>query len=181
MNDNLTMTEIRNYLIDLLINEITKINFNSPKIKNYFIKNSIEDNFKRTWGVFDKVYWKDIIKYSICSSACKDYKLGKLFKQSPNGIYDFIVGGYSFDSLRFDEESYRPYASEHGIMVLNIHNLDIYCYYKIDMGGCPTCGLGIQYSHPYYLVLYMSFSIDGLVQYCMSEFERNEIKLFFGI
>ena len=180
LNNNLTMTESQKNLINSLIYEIKNINFKTSEIKNNFIEDSVEYTFKKFWGVFDKVSWKDIIKYSICSTDCKYYKLGKLFKQSPNGIYDFIVSGYSFGPINNSDNYYGSTGSEHGIMILNVHDIDIYCYYKIDMGGCPTCGYDIVYSEPEYVELYMSFTIDGLVEYCISEFHRNQIKLFLS-
>ena len=170
MNKNKTTT------VDFLINTIKQLDFKDVKIKTIFFERQIEYYFKQCWGVFDNDYvcWKDIIKYSLGSEYYKAYQLGKLFKSSPNGIYDFIDSGVSFYGLPYSENIYYlTEQSQHGIIVLNIASETIYCYYKINMGGCDTCGLGMIYGKPDEATLYMSEDIESIVKYCMSEVERE--------
>ena len=124
--------------------------------------------------MFNNVCWKDIIKYSLGSEYYNSYQLGKLFKLSNNGIYDFIVSGVSFDGLPYSEDiSYLIRESQHGIIILKIANEIIFCYYKINMGGCGSCGLGMKYGKPNEVSLYMSEDIESIVKYCMSVVERE--------
>jgi hypothetical protein len=59
-------------------------------------------------------------------------------------------------------------------MILNVENVEIMCYYKIDPGGCPTCGYDTEIGNPTLVELYMSNNIDDLVNYCMSTSEVND-------
>ena len=164
--------------IDFLINTIKQLDFKDVKIKTKFFKKHIEYNFKNRWGVFNNVCWKNIIKYSLGSEYYKFYQLGKLFK-SKNGIYDFIDSGISFSGLPYSKNYYYvTQESEYGIMILNIKNETIYCYYKINMGGCPSCGLDMNYGNPDELCLYISEDIESIVKYCMSEVERECVKVY---
>ena len=168
--------------VDFLINTIKQIDFNDVKIKTDFFEKHIEYYFKERWGVFDNVCWKDIIKYSLGSEYYNSYQLGKLFKSSRNSIYNFIVSGVSFYGLPYGKNIYYvTQESEHGIMILKIENEIVFCYYKINMGGCDTCGLGMEYGKPIEVSLYMSEDIESIVKYCMSEVERECAKVYIEI
>jgi hypothetical protein len=119
------------------------------------------------------VIWKDIIKYSIHSTSLQDLKLEKLFNESTNGMYDYIISGQTYGEL--DDGYYSKTESECGIMLLSVNELRIYCYYKIDMGGCPTCGFGMEEGNPTDISLYMAETIEDLITYCMSEYDRERI------
>ena len=49
------------------------------------------------------------------------------------------------------------------------------------MGGCDTCGLGMEYGKPIEVFLYMSEDIESIVKYCMSEVERECAKVYIEI
>jgi hypothetical protein len=59
-------------------------------------------------------------------------------------------------------------------MILNVENVEIMCYYKIDPGGCQTCGYDIEIGNPTDVELYISNNIDDLVKYCMSINDVND-------
>lgn len=156
--------------INKLVYFMNNINFDEFKIKNDFIENHVKREFQSNWGVFNNVCWKDIIKYSLGSEFYQYYNIGKLFKA--NGIYDFIVSGISFNKL--NDTNYMDLAeSEHGILLFDIKQEIIYGYYKINMGGCPTCGLNMVYGYPYEVSLYISQDIEGIIKYCMTDAERT--------
>lgn len=158
--------------IERLIKELKKIDFEEKPLKEHFFGQTIKWIFKEL-SIFENVIWKDIIKYSL-NSELKDLKLGQTFKDSPNGMYDYIMSGYSFGQL--NNGDYNVVNSDYGIMVLKIHDNNIYCYYKIDAGGCPTCGYYYDNEEPITdKSLYMSETIEDIVKYCMSDFERKNI------
>ena len=102
--------------LDYLINKLKRINFKDETIKTEFFEKNIDYKFKTSWGVFDNVCWKDIIKYSLGSEYYQHYQLGKLFKSSTNGIYDFIDGGFSFYELPYREDiNYLKSETGYGI------------------------------------------------------------------
>ena len=158
--------------IENTIQKLKKINFDSQSIKTYFLEHSVK-KFKEDWSVFKNVIWKDIIKYSIHSNSLQSLKLGKLFKESTNGIYDYIISGQNYGELV--DGHYSKAESECGIMLLIVNELRIYCYYKIDMGGCPTCGFGMEEGNPTDITLYMAETIEDLITYCMSDYDRERI------
>lgn len=166
-------------IITELVNKIENENFEDKKIKDVFLKEIVETTFKKKWNIFNNVYWRDILKYSLNSPSCKSLKLGQLFKNSPNGIYDFIVSGISFGGIPYNNSPYYGARnSQQGIMLLNVNNIRIYCYYKFNMGGCPTCGMD-PYKEPVELYIYVAENIDGIVNYCMSEKDRLSAFVYF--
>lgn len=124
---------------------------------HYFMHKCKED-----WHVFDNICWKDTLKYALGSEHYRRLNIGKTFKQ--RGIYTFIVGGLSFDVTE---------TTDDGIMLLNVDGEKIYCYYDIDMGGCPSCGLGMEIGKPQEVSLYLSEDINGLIMYCMKDTKRE--------
>ena len=154
-----------------LINNLKSIDFTSEFIKKEF---EITINDWKSYNLFKNTFWRSILSYSFHDNFVKYLKLGKTFKNSENGIYDFIISGYSFGNYDDDGLSFDP---EHGIMYLNINKHEIFCYYKTSKGGCPTCGF-ISDSDDDNIndtILYMSNNIEDLVNNCMTEREINEI------
>jgi hypothetical protein len=43
------------------------------------------------------------------------------------------------------------------------------------MGGCPTCGFGMEEGNPNDISLYMAETIEDLITYCMSDYDRQRI------
>ncbi len=158
--DTCSKTEI----IDFIVKHTNKLDFNQK-----------DDNWLRKWNVFNNIKWKNCIKFSLIDSTnCKDIKYGKLFNESHDGIYDFATGIIPFGNLSYNINSINV-CSQHGIIVLNIDYLKIYCYYWVNMGGCPSCGMDSIIGKPYDVKLYMCESIEGIISYCMSEFDRVEL------
>jgi len=166
--------------MDKLIQKLKCIRFDDKKVKDTFL-DFMHNNVKDCWDPFRDVVWKDIIYYSIHFPKNKDLKLGKWFKESQNGIYDFITSGFSFGRLEFYETYSYIFNSNHGIMLLKIHDEQLFCYYKINMGGCHTCdydtgtSMGFDKGYPVHVSLYISTSMDDLVKYCMTKYERKLI------
>lgn len=154
-----------------LIKRLNSINFNDKLYQNAF--SNIVETMRDVWKIFnnDNTTWKDIIHYPIQSSL-RNIKLGKTFNEAKNSIFDFIVGGINFGSITYEKSDYDIRESANGVMILNINNQIIYCYYKINMGGCPTCGLDWQNDTPD-IELYMASNIEETVNYCMSSHERS--------
>ena len=151
-------------IINFIIKNVQKLDFTQK-----------DDSWLREWNVFDNINWKKNIRFSLTDSKlCKNIKYGKLFKSSPNGIYDYTTGIVPLGAALYAKNSHIV-VSEHGIIVLNINSLQIYCYYWVDMGGCPTCGMDSGDNGPYEIKLYMCESINGLVTYCISKFERIDL------
>ena len=128
------------------------------------------------YSIFHQVKWKDVIRYTLTNSdKLRDLKLGKLFSESPNSIYDFITSGLDFGKLHN-----RTYTARHGLLQLKVNEEVIYCYYQYDLEGCPSCGLDTKYGNPTELTLYMGATIDTLVDQCMTEREQQRALQRFG-
>ena len=154
----------------ILANKLQDIDFN--KNKDEFINYTIK-KWKHN-KIFTDVVWKDIIKYSFHDNITRTLKLGQKFKDSNDGIYDFIISGYCFgDFINDDGETYG-YESIHGLMLLKVDNFDLYCYYKTSPGGCPTCGFKLDDERDkQFMELNITYDIDNIVVSCMSEREVN--------
>ncbi len=160
-------------LIKVLKNELAydKIVYNPESNQDQF---TIIDYFE-AYSVFNVVNWKDVIKYTLTDSKqIKAMKLGKIFKESPNSIYDFIKADIDFGQLN------PTYTSRHGIMILHVNQTKIYCYYKVDCDGCATCGMDSNYENPSELVLYMGLNVEDLVNQCMSLREQSKARKYLG-
>lgn len=120
-------------------------------------------------GIFVNVVYKDIIHFSIKSFQLREYKFGKMFKESPNGIIDFIECGVVFENKNAEYNV----AEGFGIFKIDTSLGEFYCYYNFNTGGCPSCGFGSEYGKPKHVVLYISESIEDLVMNCMSKYDRE--------
>ena len=138
---------------------------------------TVEYFFKR-YKVFNKVCWKDVIQYSIYSRYYEHYKLGKLFKESINGIYDFIHSGFSFGGLLCSSDVYLTKGTEHGILLLKINGEIIHIYYKIETGACPTCGMSEGIYYPPAVQLFIADSIEDIVSNCMTLRNRKTVNYY---
>lgn len=153
----------------VLANKIKEIEFND------FVK-SFEDRVIYFWKA-DKQFhantvWTHIIKYSFHDNITRTLKLGKKFKNSQNGLYDFIVSGYSFGDYKCEDGECYGYRSLHGIMTLKVDDFDLYCYYKSSPGGCPSCGMKMDDDRDIsFTELYMTYDIDNIVLGCMSDWD----------
>lgn len=162
-----------------IINSLKLINFDEEQIKNEF-KEHIDSVWKERWLLFDNVIWRYVIEYCLINSEhCKTIKLGKLFKNSNNGIYDYIKSGISLGQIRINDDILRQ-DSDQGLIVLDINSKEIFCYYKIDMGGCPTCGYDFVEGVPDLLELYFCDNKYDLIEYCITEYDRVAIYHYLG-
>lgn len=143
-------------------------------VKQHMIKNSSSMKYMinkmKDYGIFVNVVYKDIIHFSIKSFLLREYKFGKIFKESPNGIIDFIEHGVVFKNKN---AQYYNDAEGFGIFNINTSLGEFYCYYNFNTGGCPSCGFGSEYGKPEHVVLYISESIEDLVINCMSKYDRE--------
>lgn len=126
----------------------------------------------KEWGVFDHLLFRDVLRYTLPADYLRHYKLGRQFKASPNGIYDFVAGGVSFGPIDGSDES------DHGVMILQTDVFRLYAYYVIDMGGCPTCGFGMVPGHPHHVSLCLAESAEDLVRHAMTSRERSDLALW---
>lgn len=149
-----------NYHDKFRLNDVTR------KMYNYF----------KEYDVFKNIKWNEVIKYSLNANNIRSMKLGKIFKSSENSIYKYIVSGLCAND--YNDYYHQTYCAQHGIMLLNVNKTFIYCYFKVDPGGCPTCGLDIEIGNPEEVILYMSNTIDELVIQCMSNSERERMLTF---
>jgi hypothetical protein len=147
---------------DLLIKLIKSKTENNNSVRNV---NHIIYELK-SLKAFENVFWREIIKYSIRSRFYEHYKLGQRFKNSLNGIYDFIINGISFGCLRrqntTDEDYYDIAETSFGILYLQVDMTIIHCYYKINL----SC-------NPAFIELSIEETLDDIVNYGMSPFDMH--------
>lgn len=156
-----------------LIKKLKQIYFNEKEIKREFC-DVVLNTFKQ-WDCFKNVQWKYVLNYSIDGDYYKGYRLGKVFKNSPNGIFDYIFSGISFGELSYGMNDGYIQESDHGIMVLKAFNECMYIYYEINMGGCPCCGMFMETGNPQSIELHVTGSIENIVKHCMNELTVKDV------
>ena len=166
---NIPMIQINDKIINFLNNQ----DFDDEYFTYEFIETT-KKTWKNTWYIFNNdSNWKNIIKSCLLNLSIKELSI--IFKNSPNSIYDFIVGGCSFGSVYIGYSSSFNH-SDTGVMLLQIENNLIYCYYKIVMNKGSIFMKDNDERRPYELTLCLADNINDLVEHCIPD--DDKIKLF---
>ena len=161
VSNNLTINKLDKN-IDIkraLLEKINILNFSSDIEERFF------SHIKRDWerfGIIKYVIYKQHLHYPPLSHL-SNLQFGRIFKQSKNGIIDFIKSGIYFhpsDSA----------AELRGLLILNVMNNTYFCYYSFDTGACPTCGMWEENDEsPTQTDFYIADNWEDLFHYCMTD------------